>query len=56
MRKIWLAMVVAIMVSGAVACGGNGMPDPDDMMGPGNMGDDDMMMRVSAVDTISSRP
>jgi hypothetical protein len=51
-----MLIVVAAMVTAlSAACGGTGTPDPDDMMGPGNMGDDDMMMRVSAVDTSSVR-
>jgi hypothetical protein len=54
MRKVMLA-VVAAMVMAVSSCGGTGSSDPDDMMGPGNMGDDDMMMRVAAADTSSFR-
>lgn len=51
MRKSLLLIAVAVMVTFAAACGGSGMPDPDNTMGPGNMGDD---MRVAAVDTTAS--
>ena len=54
MRRTMLIVVAALVTALSAACGGSGTSDPDDMMGPGNMGDDDMM-RVSAVDTSSFR-
>jgi hypothetical protein len=50
MKKMLLLAGTALTVLLASACGGSGMPDPSNTMGPGNMGDD---MRVAAVDTVS---
>jgi len=48
MRRALLLAGTVLTVLLASACGGSGMPDPSNTMGPGNMGDD---MRVAAVDT-----
>ena len=49
MKKVLLMAGTALTVLLASACGGTGMPDPNNTMGPGNMSGDDM--RVAAVDS-----
>lgn len=48
MRKHVVLLGIMVLTLMAAACGGSGMPDPNNTMGPGGMGDD---MRVASVDS-----
>ena len=48
MRKNVVLLGIIVLTRMAAACGGSGMPDPSNTMGPGGMGDD---MRVASVDS-----
>jgi hypothetical protein len=51
MRKTVLTLAAALTVLLAAAACGSGMPDPNNTMGPGGMGDD---MRIATVDSATT--